>query len=55
MLVTVNNVGGRNFHIQEQPMHEILNFSHAGTDQSAKLTNQVGSVDSLTAMAKSSR
>jgi hypothetical protein len=30
------DVGGRNFHIQEQPMHENLSFFHAGVDQSAK-------------------
>jgi len=26
------DVGGRNFHIQEQPMHENLNFSRVGAD-----------------------
>ena len=40
------DIGGCNFHIQEQPMHENFNFSCAGIDQSAKSTDQVGSVDS---------
>ena len=26
------DVGGRNFHIQEQPMHENFNFSHVGAN-----------------------
>jgi hypothetical protein len=26
------DLGGRNFHIQEQPMHENLSFSRAGID-----------------------
>jgi hypothetical protein len=26
------DVGGRNFHIQEQPMHENLKISHASID-----------------------
>jgi hypothetical protein len=39
------DVGGRNFHIQEQPMHENFNFSCAGADQSAKTTDLVGSAD----------
>jgi len=34
-------------------MHENLNFSSAGTDQSAKPTNLVGSTDSLSDLAKS--
>jgi hypothetical protein len=29
------DVGGRNFHIQEKPMHEDLKFSRAGTDELA--------------------
>ena len=49
------DVGGHNFHIQEQPMHENLHFSFAGIGQSAKPTNQVGSVDSSPAAAKSAR
>ena len=36
-------------------MHEILNFSHAGTDQLAKPTDQVNSADSISAMDKSAR
>ena len=49
------DVGGRNFHIQEQSMHENFSFSRAGTDQSAKPTNQVGSADSFSVVAKSTR
>ena len=45
--------GGHNFHIQEQPMHENLNFFHVGTDQSAKPTDQVDLVDSPAVVAKS--
>jgi hypothetical protein len=37
------DVGGRNFHIQEQPMHKNFNFSRAGADQSNKPTDPVGS------------
>jgi len=29
------DVGGRNFHIREQPMHENLSFFCVGTDQLA--------------------
>jgi hypothetical protein len=29
------DIGGHNFHIQEKPMHENLEFSHAGIDESA--------------------
>jgi len=29
------DIDGRNFHIQEQPMHENFNFSCAGIDESA--------------------
>ena len=47
--------GGCNFHIQEQPMHENLNFSCAGTDQSAKPTDGVGSANSISVVAKSAR
>ena len=44
------DVGGRNFHIQEQPMHENFIFSRVGTDQSAKPTepsrlSRLGGVD----------
>jgi len=49
------DVSGHNFHIQEQPMHEDFNFSCVGTDQSAKLTDQVGSADSPSSVAKSTR
>ena len=49
------DVSGHNFHIQEQPMHEDFNFSYVGTDQSAKLTNQVGSADYSPAVAKSAK
>jgi hypothetical protein len=38
------DVGGRNFHIQEQPMHKNFNFSHGGADQSDKPADSVGSV-----------
>jgi hypothetical protein len=41
------DVGGRNFHIQEQPMRENFNFSCVGTDQLAKLTDQVRSAGFL--------
>ena len=33
------DVGGRNFYIQEQPMHENLNFFRVGADQSAQPTH----------------
>jgi hypothetical protein len=36
-------------------MHENFNFSRLGTDQSAKPTDQVGSADSLSVVAKSAR
>ena len=49
------DVGGCNFYIQEQPMHEIFNFSRAGTDQPAKPIDLVGSVDSLSDLAKSAQ
>ena len=45
------DTGGRNFHIQEQPMYENLNFSCAGTPKSAKPTTLVGSADSLSIVA----
>jgi hypothetical protein len=32
------DVGGCNFHIQEQPMHENFNFTYADTEQSAQPT-----------------
>jgi hypothetical protein len=41
------DVGGHNFHIQEKPMHEDLEFSRAGTDESAKSTALVGLADIL--------
>jgi hypothetical protein len=40
------DVGGRSFHIQEKSMHEDLEFSRAGTDESAKPTALVGLADS---------
>jgi hypothetical protein len=46
------DVGGHNFHIQEQPMHKIFNFFRAGADQSAKPTHLVGSADFPSAEAK---
>ena len=49
------DVSGHNFHIQEQPMHEDFNFSCVGTDQSAQPTNQVGSADYSSAVAKSAK
>ena len=36
-------------------MHEDFNFSCVGTDQSAKLTDQVGSADYSSAVAKSAK
>jgi hypothetical protein len=41
------DVGGRNFLIQQKPMHEDFEFSRASTDKSAKLTTLVGLVDPL--------
>jgi hypothetical protein len=41
------DVGGRNFHIQEKPMHEDLEFSCTGTDESAKPTALVSLTDPL--------
>jgi ribonuclease HI len=41
------DVGGHNFHIQEKSMHENLEFSCAGTDESAKPTALVGLADTL--------
>jgi hypothetical protein len=41
------DIGGHNFHIQKKPMHENLEFSCAGTDESAKPTALVGLVDTL--------
>jgi hypothetical protein len=49
------DVGERNYHVQEKPMHENFNFICVGTDQSAKPTNQVCSANSLSAVAKSAR
>jgi hypothetical protein len=46
------DVGGHNFHIQEQPMYKNFNFFRAGADQSAKLTHLVGSADFPSAEAK---
>jgi hypothetical protein len=41
------DVDGCNFHIQEKPMHEDLEFSRAGTDELAKSTALVGLADIL--------
>ena len=49
------DVSRYNFHIQEQPMHEDFNFSCVGTDQSAQPTDQVGSADYSSAVAKSAK
>ena len=49
------DVSGHHFHIQEQPMHEDFNFFCVGTDQSAKPTNQVGSADYSSAVAKQAK
>jgi hypothetical protein len=39
------DIGGHNFHIQEQPMHKDLYFYHVSAEESAKLTALVGLVD----------
>ena len=49
------DVSGHNFHIQEQSMHEDFNFSCVGTDQSAKPTDQVGSANYSSTVAKSAK
>jgi hypothetical protein len=41
------DVGERNFHIQEKPMHKNLEFSRAGTGKSVKPTALVGLADPL--------
>jgi hypothetical protein len=46
------DIGGRNFHVQEQPMHENFDLSRVGADQSARSTDLVGLADSLSAEAK---
>ena len=53
--VSSYDVGGHNFHIQEQPMHKKFNFSRAGADQSAKPTHPVSSADSPSDLPKSAR
>ena len=53
--VSSYDVGGHNFHIQEQPMHEYFNFSYVSIDQSAKATDQVSSADYSSAVAKSAK
>jgi hypothetical protein len=53
--VSSYDVGGRNFHVQEKPMHEDLYFFYAGTDQSAMSIDQVGSAGSPSTVAKSAR
>jgi hypothetical protein len=46
---------GRNFHVQKKPMHEDVCFFRAGTDQSAKPIDQVGSAGSPSVVAKLAR
>jgi hypothetical protein len=41
------DVGGCNFYVQEKLMHKKLEFSRAGTDESAKPTALVGLADTL--------
>jgi hypothetical protein len=36
------DVGGRNFHIQEESMHKMMNFSRAGSAELIESTNLVG-------------
>jgi hypothetical protein len=40
------DVGGRNFHVQEKPMHKSFSFFRVGADQSAQPTTPVGHADS---------
>jgi hypothetical protein len=49
------DVGGRNFHIQEKPMHEDLEFFHAGIDESAKPIALVGLADTLMDASQSAK
>jgi hypothetical protein len=49
------DVNGRNFHVQEKPMHEDLHFFRVGTDQLAKSIDQVVSAGTPSAMAKLAR
>jgi hypothetical protein len=49
------DVGGCNFHIQEKPMHENLEFSRTGTDESAKPTALVGLADALLDASQSAK
>jgi hypothetical protein len=49
------DVGGCNFHIQEKPMHEDLEFSHVGTDESAKWTTLVSLADTLMDASQSAK
>jgi hypothetical protein len=49
------DIGGHNFHIQQQPMHKKLKFSRAGADQLAKPTDPVSSADSPSNLAKLAR
>jgi hypothetical protein len=49
------DVGGRNFHIQEKPMREDLEFFRAGTDESAKPTALVGLADPLVDASQSAK
>jgi len=49
------DIGGRNFDIQEQPMHENLNFSRVDADQPVKPTALVGFAGFPSAIAQSAR
>jgi hypothetical protein len=49
------NVGRCNFHIQEKPIHEDLEFSHAGIDELAKLIALVGLANLLMDASQSAK
>jgi hypothetical protein len=49
------DIGGHNFHTQEKPMCEDLEFSHAGTDGSTKPTALVGLADPLVDASQSAK
>jgi hypothetical protein len=40
-----SDVGGCNFHIQEESMHKMMNFFRAGSTELAESTNLVGQDD----------
>jgi hypothetical protein len=52
---SIYDVGGRNFHIQEQPMHKNFNFSRAGVDQSDQLTSPLLKLRRLSRLLQSAR